>query len=194
MVAAATAEPEITALIAVFSIPAACSARGWRASLGHVRNMLGRTVVTLTPERLDVRQHGRACGGETGYRLEVGIDRVAQLDPPSRSGRRAASPSLLHRVGIRAPFPQPLLVGYQIEEEACLVSCDGIPRQVLIPALCLRGDDVRSHHDHLCDRDHGRGGDCNGLARQKTVNPSARINGAERANRTGAWRSPGHRL
>lgn len=33
MVAAATAEPEITALIAVFSISAACSACGWRVSL-----------------------------------------------------------------------------------------------------------------------------------------------------------------
>ena len=36
------------------------------------------------PERLDVREHGRAGGGETGHRLEVGVDRVAQLLDPAK--------------------------------------------------------------------------------------------------------------
>jgi hypothetical protein len=48
MVAAAT-EPEITTLIAVFSIPAAWSTRGWRASLGHVGNMLEQTFGGARP-------------------------------------------------------------------------------------------------------------------------------------------------
>jgi hypothetical protein len=49
MVAAATAEPEITTLTAVFSTPAAWSTRGWRASLGHAGNMLEHTFGGARP-------------------------------------------------------------------------------------------------------------------------------------------------
>ena len=44
----------------------------------------------VLPERVDVRQHGRAGRGETGHRLEVRVDRVAQLLDPAEQERERA--------------------------------------------------------------------------------------------------------